>query len=136
MRGFISYFIFCRKKVVDLVSNWIYKCLSLLIAFLCDNPRYFKLKAYQKILIGGLVITLGELISGVILNLWLHLNIWSYASDRFNFLGQIELKNCILWTLIITPLILWLDSHLTYYLYKEDKPISLIGFYKDLFTLK
>jgi uncharacterized membrane protein len=110
-------------------------CLSLLIAFLCDNPKYFNLKAYQKILIGGLVITLGELISGVILNLWLHLNIWSYAGDRFNFLGQIELKNCILWTFIIAPLVIWLDSHLTYYLYKEDKPISLIGFYKDLFTM-
>jgi uncharacterized membrane protein len=111
-------------------------CLSLIIAFLCDNPKYFKLKAYQKTLLGGLIITLGELSAGIILNLWLHLNIWSYANDKFNFLGQIELKNSILWTFVITPLVIWLDSNLTFYLYNEDKPMNLLDFYKDLFELR
>lgn len=110
--------------------------LSLIIAFLCDNNTYFNLKAYQKVLIGGSIITLAELISGIILNLWFGLSIWSYADEKFNFLGQIELFNCLLWFFVITPLIIWFDSHFTYYIYDEDKPISIIKFYKDLITFK
>ena len=109
--------------------------LALLIAFLCDNDKYFKLKVWQKLLIGGSLITFVELVSGIILNLWLKLNIWNYTG-KFTFLGQIELKNCLLWTFIITPLIIWLDSHLTYYIYKEDRPISLISIYQKLFRLQ
>lgn len=111
-------------------------CLSLIIAFLCDNEKYFNLKAYQKVLIGGSLITIAELIAGIILNLWLKLSIWSYAGNPYNFLGQIEFVNCLFWYLVITPMIIWVDSHLTYYIYDEDEPISLIGFYKDLISIK
>lgn len=110
--------------------------LSLIIAFLCDNDRYFNLKAYQKVIIGGSLITIGELITGIVLNLWLNLSIWSYLDSPFNFLGQIKLTNCLFWYFVITPLIIWLDSHFTYYIYDEGKPISLVKFYLDLLKLK
>lgn len=111
-------------------------CLSLLIAFLCDNPKYFNLKMYQKILIGGTIITTFEFIVGYILNIKLGLNIWSYSNNAFNFMGQICLQTSLLWTLLITPLIIWLDSYLTYYIYHEDQPIELLDIYMKIIQLK
>jgi hypothetical protein len=109
--------------------------LSLSIAFLLDNPRYFKFKVYQKLLIGGFIITLVELCFGLIFNVYLfQMNIWSY--NTLHFMHQISLETSMEWTFVITPLIISLDSYLTYWIYDEDKPVSLIQFYKDLFTGK
>jgi len=137
MIGFHGITLFSLIGYTSIYSGILAGFLSLIIAFLCDSNKYFYLKAYQKVIIGGSLITISELISGIILNLWLNLSIWSYTS-KFNLLGQIELKNCLCWFFIIAPLIIILDSHLTYYIYNEDKDdvISLIEFYKDLFTGK
>jgi len=138
MIGFQGITLFSLVGYTSIYMGTLSGCLSLIIAFLCDSNKYFYLKAYQKVLIGGSLITFGELISGVILNMWLNLSIWSYADSKFNFLGQIELVNCLFWFFLITPMIITLDSHLTYYIYDEDKNdvIDLVKFYKDLFTGK
>ena len=39
--------------------------------------------------IGGCLITFYEFITGLILNIWLHLGIWDYSHMPFNILGQI-----------------------------------------------
>lgn len=109
---------------------------GVLIGSLNDYPHFYDKKIWQQILIGGTVITLAELFSGIILNVYLELNIWDYSNDPFNFIGQIELKNCILWYLAITPLVIWLDDMLTYYLYREGKPYNIINIYIKLITLK
>lgn len=45
-------------------------------------------------------ITASELISGVILNLNMHLNIWDYSDMPFNYRGQICLPFVFLWFLL------------------------------------
>lgn len=109
---------------------------GVLIGNLNDHPRFYDKKIWQQILIGGTTITLAELFSGILLNLILGLNIWDYSKDSFNFMGQIELKNCLLWYLIITPIIIWFDDMLTYYLYKEGESYNLLEVYKKLIKLK
>lgn len=109
---------------------------GVLIGNLNDHQRFYDKKVWQQLLIGGTVITLSELFSGIILNLILHLNIWDYSKDAFNFMGQIELKNCVLWYLIVTPLVIWFDDVLTYYLYREGRPYNLLEVYKKLINLK
>lgn len=126
-------------SLMGFTSLWMFLVGGLcgvLIGHLNDHTRFYDKKIWQQILIGGTVITLAELFSGIVLNLMLHLNIWDYSNDPFNFMGQIELKNCILWYLVITPLIIWLDDMLTYYLYREGKPYNLLQIYKKLITLK
>jgi len=134
MVGFNGIKIWSAMGFTSIYMGLLAGCLSLLIAFLCDNPKYFKLKMYQKLLIGGGLITFAELSSGILLNIVLGLNIWHY--DGFNFMHQICLTNSILWTIVITPLIIYLNRHLNCYLYKEEKPKSLFSIYKDLITLQ
>ena len=60
-----------------------------------------------KCVLCGAVITLVELISGIVLNLWLGLDVWDYSSVPMNFLGQICAGYSAAWVLVSIPA-LWL----------------------------
>ena len=45
-------------------------------------------------------ITAVELVSGCVLNLWLHLGVWDYSGMRFHILGQVSLVYSLLWLLL------------------------------------
>lgn len=108
---------------------------GIIIGSLNDHPKYYNLKMWQQVLIGGTFITLIELFSGIFFNIFLGLNLWDYSGDEFNFLGQIELKNCIWWYLL-PIVIIWLDDVLSYYFYREEKPENLLSYFIKLITLK
>jgi len=69
----------------------------------------FKVPYILQFILGGLIITGYELLSGIILNLGLGLNIWDYSTRFWNFLGQINLYTSIIW-FIISPFGFWLDD--------------------------
>lgn len=48
----------------------------------------------------ALGITVVELVSGCILNLWLKLGVWDYSRRRFNIKGQVCLLYSVLWLLL------------------------------------
>ena len=50
--------------------------------------------------LGAFGITLLELGSGIIINIYLGMGVWDYSSRPFNFLGQICLLYCFLWFLL------------------------------------
>lgn len=51
----------------------------------------------ERCIIGALVITIIEFISGCIFNLWLKMKVWDYSNMPFNILGQVCLLYSILW---------------------------------------
>ena len=72
-------------------------------------------------LIGGTIITGVELLSGLFLNRYLHLNIWDYSDYPFNVMGQICLPFWLLWCLLAVAAVL-ADDYLRYWLFQEEKP--------------
>lgn len=62
-------------------------------------------------LLGSIIITILEFISGCYLNLYLGLNIWDYSSLPFNLLGQVSLKFTIIWFILSVPVI-YLDDYI------------------------
>ena len=108
---------------------------GVIIGSLNDKPGYYNLKMWQQVLIGGSLITLVELFTGIYFNLYLHLNLWNYSQNRFNFLGQICLQNCIYWYLL-SVVIIWLDDALSCYFYEEEKPPSLLSYFTKLVKLQ
>lgn len=108
---------------------------GVIIGSLNDHPKYYNLKMWQQVLIGGTLITTVELLTGIFFNLHLYLNLWDYSQCSFNFLGQICLKNCILWYLL-SVVIIWLDDALSCYFYEEEKPSSLLSYFIKLVTLR
>ena len=57
----------------------------------------------------GLMITFVELIFGLIVNHHLHLNVWDYSKQQYNFQGQICLLYSNLWFLLSCPVIILHD---------------------------
>ena len=74
-----------------------------------------------QMLLSSIAITILEFITGVIVNLILHLNVWDYSNLPFNLLGQICLPFCIIW-FFLSLIGIVLDDYLRYYFFNEEKP--------------
>lgn len=61
-----------------------------------------------------------ELISGIIINKILLLDVWDYSNLRFNFLGQISLRSSITW-FFLSFMSIYVYDLLRHILYNEEK---------------
>ncbi len=95
------------------VAFYLIGCLNEYIAW--DMPLY------KQMLIGAIIVTLLEFISGIIVNLLLQWHIWDYSNMPFNILGQICLPFSIIW-FFISLLAIILDDYLRYWIFHEEKP--------------
>lgn len=75
----------------------------------------------SQMVVSSLIITISEFICGVIVNLWLGLDVWDYSLLPYNFMGQICLFYSNLWFVLSLPGIL-LDDYLRYLYFNEEKP--------------
>src|SRR5699024_1934311 len=88
------------------------------------NKYYFKDRKSPlliQLVISCLIITVSELLFGLILNIGLGLDIWDYSDMAYNFLGQICLRYSLKWFLLSIPAIVLYD-YLNYWLFGEKKP--------------
>ncbi len=72
-------------------------------------------------LICCMAITAAELVAGLVLNVWLGLNIWDYSGLPYNLAGQVCLGYSCLWYMLSIPAIL-LDDWLRYCFFAEERP--------------
>jgi uncharacterized membrane protein len=80
-----------------------------------------KIALLSQMVISSLIITIVELIVGLIVNVWLKLDVWDYSELPYNFMGQICLLFTNIWFLLSLFSIL-LDDYLKYFLLGEEKP--------------
>lgn len=57
----------------------------------------------------GLMITIVEFLFGMIVNRYMHLAVWDYSEQQYNFQGQICLLYCNIWFFLSGPVILLHD---------------------------
>ncbi|MGM9936330.1 MAG: hypothetical protein ACI38A_03205 [Candidatus Ornithomonoglobus sp.] len=70
--------------------------------------------------LGALIITALEFVTGYIVNIKLHMNVWSYYDAPLNIMGQVCLPYMILWFFVSIGCVL-ADDYLKYYLFGEEK---------------
>lgn len=80
-----------------------------------------KMSLISQMLLGSVIITVLEFITGVIVNLWLKLNVWDYSGLPFNIMGQVCLLYSVFW-FFISFLAILLDDFLRYKFFGEEKP--------------
>lgn len=80
-----------------------------------------KISIISQMVISSLIITTVEFIVGMIVNVWLDLNVWDYSNLPYNFMGQICLLYTNIWFFLSLAAIL-LDDYLKYFLLGEEKP--------------
>lgn len=59
---------------------------------------------WKKCLIGSAVITTAEFLTGVIVNMIFHMDVWDYSNLPLNLFGQICLIYSVLWALLSIPI--------------------------------
>lgn len=79
---------------------------------------------------GGLVITVLEFITGLIVNVGLGLNVWDYSNLPLNIMGQICLPFTIAW-IFLSFVAIWVDDCIRYKLFDEPWPEYELWLVKD-----
>jgi uncharacterized membrane protein len=103
---------------------------GLLIGQLNEGKK--KLPVWIMCLIGTTGVFVIEFFTGLVCNVWLDLNIWSYEGWPLNVMEQISLLYAPLW-FFLTPFVIWLDDAIRYFLFDEEKPCSLMSYYVKIF---
>ncbi|MEH2960059.1 hypothetical protein [Candidatus Merdisoma sp. JLR.KK006] len=76
---------------------------------------------WKQTLIGTVLITSMEFLTGCIVNLWLGWGIWDYSEFPINVLGQICLLYILLWVPVALAAIV-LDDWLRFWMFREARP--------------
>lgn len=75
----------------------------------------------EQMIICAVNITAVEFIAGMILNVWLNLNVWDYSNMPLNIMGQICLPFSVAWFFLSAVGII-MDDYLRYWIFGEEKP--------------
>lgn len=105
-------------------SHWTMFILGGLCFFLIGiiNEMFsFKTPLLPQMIIGMLIITSLEFVTGWIVNIKLGMNVWDYSYMPFNIMGQICLPYMGLW-FILSGICIITDDYLRYALFGEEKP--------------
>ncbi|HWP50089.1 MAG TPA: hypothetical protein VN626_00195 [Clostridia bacterium] len=122
MTGGALYFIF--ETLWRGYSHWTMFILGGLCFVLVGGLNNFlpwEMPLLYQILLGGLIITVGELLTGCVVNLWLGWQVWDYSALPGNLWGQICPQYSLLWVLLSGPIII-LDDLLQWRWYRERMP--------------
>ena len=133
-------FIYCMIEI--LFRGWSHWSMFVLAGFLgvfCVDSIHdtlsFDCDYIVQILISTILCTIGEGISGIILNVWLQLNVWDYSKMAFGtfFFGQCNVIFCVAWALIIGLFAIFYCDAYNYYILKiEPCPYYVIFGHKFL----
>jgi uncharacterized membrane protein len=75
----------------------------------------------SQMVISALIITIVEFVVGLVVNVWLQLNVWDYSDKPYNLMGQVCLLYTIYW-FFLSLLAIIMDDFLRYFLLREEKP--------------
>lgn len=113
--------------IIEILSRG-YSHISMLIAGgICFvlignlNRKRKDLSLVSQMFLSTFIITGIELVTGLIVNVWLDLEVWDYSDLPYNFMGQI----CLLYTNVwffLSVLGILLDDYTRYFLMGEEKP--------------
>ena len=108
-RGFSHISMFALGGICFILCGGINEILS------WDTPLFIQMG------ICCIIITVLEFIFGVVLNIWLGLQIWDYSGMPLNIMGQICLPFTVAWYFLSAAAII-LDDYIRYWLFGEEKP--------------
>jgi uncharacterized membrane protein len=119
--GFVYYVIETLWRGHSHPSMFVVGGLCFLLIGGLNNHLPWDMSFLLQSLLGAAIVTVAELVSGVILNIVLGLGVWDYSRAPLNLWGQVCLPFSLLWALV-SAFAIWLDDYLRWKLFAEEKP--------------
>ena len=94
--------------------------LCFVIIGLLNESDSLHIKFHWQCLIGAVIITILEFLTGLIVNIKLGWNVWDYSDRHFNLMGQICLRNSIYWV-FLSGIAVVVDDFIRAKLFNEKK---------------
>lgn len=82
----------------------------------------FRPSLITQMLLSAIIITGLEFITGYIVNMHLHWNVWDYSDLPYNLYGQICLAYSLIW-LVLSLLCIFFDDLIRWKIFDEQKPV-------------
>ena len=125
-------FIICTGGMVYYNIEILFRGYSHISMFLCGGLSLYTIGILNEhptihpsfltqMILGTLIITAYEFITGMVVNLILHLHVWDYSDMPFNLKGQVCLPFMFVW-FFLTPLCIVTDDLIRYALFHRKKP--------------
>ena len=103
------------------ISMGILGGLTMLVVTVLNNLRRNGLHILAQLLVTTAFITTAELVTGIIININMKLNVWDYSDVPFNFKGQICLPFVFIW-FFLSAVALFVDEILRWKFFCIEKP--------------
>ena len=119
--GAIYFMIECMWK--GKITHWSMFILAGVIGCLIGAINEYipwEMPFWQQCTVGMLLATIGEGITGLIVNVWLGLNVWHYEVMSF-FWGQCSIPFMCAW-FFLSALCIWLDDLIRWKWFGEEEP--------------
>lgn len=95
--------------------------LALILCGSLNQLMHFRISLITQMILSAFIITGLEFITGYIVNIKLHWNVWDYSAMPYNLYGQICLAYSFIW-LILSLLCIFLDDIIRWKIFDEEKP--------------
>ncbi|MBR1598874.1 MAG: hypothetical protein IJ661_08190 [Lachnospiraceae bacterium] len=95
--------------------------LAFVLCGVLNQATHFRLSVISQMLISTVIITSLELITGYIVNIRLHLNVWDYSRLPYNFHGQICAAYSFIW-MLLSLLCIVIDDLIRWKIFDEERP--------------
>lgn len=80
-----------------------------------------KMSFISQMVISAIIITGVEFITGLIVNIWLGLEVWNYSDKPYNLMGQICYLYVGIW-FVLSPIAIIADDYIRYWIMGAEKP--------------
>ena len=94
--------------------------LAFILCGLINQLMHFRISLVSQMILSSVIITGLEFITGYIVNIRLHWNVWDYSMLPFNLYGQVCLLYSVIW-LFLSLLCIFIDDFVRWKIFDEPK---------------
>ena len=96
--------------------------LAFILCGLINQLMHFRISLLTQMILSAFIITGLEFITGYIVNMKLHWNVWDYSGMPYNLFGQICLAYSMIW-LVLSLVCIFIDDWIRWRVFDEEKAI-------------
>lgn len=119
--GAIYYIIEIGFRGYSHISMFILGGILFILIGMINEILPWDLLFWWQLLIGDIIVLIGEFCTGLIVNVWLGLDVWDYSNMPFNIMGQVCLPFALLFLPVIVVAIV-LDDYCKWFFFHGEKP--------------